>query len=297
MVLTGDQKGTSYFLLTKRIVLGRGKEVDIPILDNKSSREHLELVKMDNTYVLTDLDSQNGTIVNDLKVTQKKLAENDNIVIGKTVLRFNIIQVIEKSKTIANPLEEVVEDNIISNPKSFNPKRIMITIIAFIGIFVVIFMDSSDNELLMKFKKDKEFSSLKESLSLNLEKTKKTENKEKEKEIGIIIHQGLRELREKNYYRAIILFDYALKINSEHYQAKYYHHLAKQTLKTEIEQLFTKAIRDRDSLKPLEAAKTYCSIIRLIDKNPSDERYISALKNINIIEEEMGLTKDELKCN
>ncbi|MDC1174842.1 FHA domain-containing protein [Bacteriovoracaceae bacterium] len=91
--LTGKNKGISYFIQKKRIVLGRSDKADIQVLDTKSSREHAELTLIGNKYVLTDLGSQNGVIINDLKVSQHTLEENDKIIIGSTIFKYNIIKV------------------------------------------------------------------------------------------------------------------------------------------------------------------------------------------------------------
>ena len=73
LCLTGKNKGVAYFMTGKRLVMGRHENCDIQILDTKSSREHAELTRVGDKFVLTDLGSQNGIIVNDLKVNQHTL--------------------------------------------------------------------------------------------------------------------------------------------------------------------------------------------------------------------------------
>ena len=94
--LTGVSKGTSFYLEGRRAVIGRGESVEISILDPKASRQHAELVKMGDTYVITDLKSQNGVIVNDLKIAQHKLTTGDKIIIGSTVFKFDRFEVEKK---------------------------------------------------------------------------------------------------------------------------------------------------------------------------------------------------------
>ena len=57
--LAGEQKDKAYYLQAPRVVLGRGTEADIPVQDIKASREHAELVRQGDNYILTDLKSQN----------------------------------------------------------------------------------------------------------------------------------------------------------------------------------------------------------------------------------------------
>jgi pSer/pThr/pTyr-binding forkhead associated (FHA) protein len=49
---------------------------------------HARIDKTGGEYILTDLQSTNGTFVNDDKVTSHKLKHGDNIIIGKHVLLF-----------------------------------------------------------------------------------------------------------------------------------------------------------------------------------------------------------------
>src|SRR5690606_13229349 len=91
--LTGGNKGESYVLLGNRVVLGRGDRTDIRLTDIKASREHAEITKVGENWVVTDLGSQNGIIVNDKKVVQETLVEGDKLIIGQTVLKFAKVEV------------------------------------------------------------------------------------------------------------------------------------------------------------------------------------------------------------
>ncbi len=74
LCMTGPNKGKVYYVIGKRAIIGRGETADIQIVDTKISREHAELSFADNTYTITDLGAQNGIIVNDSKVKQKKIS-------------------------------------------------------------------------------------------------------------------------------------------------------------------------------------------------------------------------------
>lgn len=55
------------------------------------SKEHAELSFADGGYTITDLGSQNGIVVGDARVKQKKIIDGDKIVIGQSVLKYNVI--------------------------------------------------------------------------------------------------------------------------------------------------------------------------------------------------------------
>ncbi len=77
-----------------RITVGRSSSAGITVRSNSMSREHLVLIREgedDNvTWMLKDLDSANGTRVNDSKVEGKvALLENDVIKAGAVRLTFH----------------------------------------------------------------------------------------------------------------------------------------------------------------------------------------------------------------
>jgi diguanylate cyclase (GGDEF)-like protein len=93
--------GKHFILEKKQNVLGRGKTVDIPILDGKISKVHCEIAvsksgKGIEQISIRDLDSTNGTYVNGESVSQVPLKAGDKIQIGETVLQLSYSDEIEK---------------------------------------------------------------------------------------------------------------------------------------------------------------------------------------------------------
>jgi hypothetical protein len=68
--------------------IGRLKESDIVLSDPGASRRHAEVRRTADGYVLVDLGSTNGTMVNERSVSEQPLSEGDRITIGRTVLEF-----------------------------------------------------------------------------------------------------------------------------------------------------------------------------------------------------------------
>ncbi len=69
--------------------IGRKKANDIVIDNLAVSGFHAQIDSVSNTFVLRDLDSTNGTFVNDKKITLHTLQHNDSILIGKHELIFD----------------------------------------------------------------------------------------------------------------------------------------------------------------------------------------------------------------
>lgn len=88
-ILEGPDQGRKKRFRSVRMVIGRGQDCDLMLLDQSVSRRHVELVYGGESGVmLRDLVSGNGTRVNDERVDECKLKHNDVIFIGRTKLRL-----------------------------------------------------------------------------------------------------------------------------------------------------------------------------------------------------------------
>lgn len=70
------------------VSIGRSTENVICLSDKKASRRHCQIEKIDQGYKLVDLESRNGTRVNEEFVNQKLLASGDVIRIGDVTITF-----------------------------------------------------------------------------------------------------------------------------------------------------------------------------------------------------------------
>ncbi|MDS1029867.1 DUF3662 and FHA domain-containing protein [Bacillota bacterium LX-D] len=85
-VLNGPNEGKLFCLRRDRMTIGRKVFNDILINDNSVSREHAHIDYISGSYILTDLDSTNGTYLNGQKIIKSKLLLGDKIMVGKTEL-------------------------------------------------------------------------------------------------------------------------------------------------------------------------------------------------------------------
>jgi pSer/pThr/pTyr-binding forkhead associated (FHA) protein len=303
--MTGKNKGLVYYLKGKRVVLGRSDKIDIQVLDTKSSREHAELTKFQSTYIVTDLGSQNGIIINDLKVSQHQLIDNDKIIIGQTVYKFNVIKVEDDLLEDDDEDDDEEEDDEEEDYEEVKPKKSKKKeaesakrkkmIYAVVGV-VLLMMFLPSEESGKKKKAPKIVEKEDKSLAQVLSQRNKNYDRETEEKIGVILHRGYRELREKNYMRAIEEFSMALILSPNHGRASAYLEKSKMLLDAQVKSQFNKAKREIDSLKYTKAVRIYCSILRYLQEKPEDERYKRADKEIKAIIEEQGLRADEVKC-
>lgn len=88
-VETGPQAGLTYVLGPGNTVAGRGGDCSIFLADVTVSREHARFSVDANGLSVTDLASTNGTYVNGTRHEAGKLAEGDELMIGKFHLKVS----------------------------------------------------------------------------------------------------------------------------------------------------------------------------------------------------------------
>jgi pSer/pThr/pTyr-binding forkhead associated (FHA) protein len=70
------------------IVMGRGGELDIVLVEDMVSRRHAKITTSKGKVLIEDIGSTNGTFVNGEKVTKARLKEGDRILIGTNILKL-----------------------------------------------------------------------------------------------------------------------------------------------------------------------------------------------------------------
>jgi Nif-specific regulatory protein len=88
IVLTGPLEGQVFNLTAAETTLGRESSNHIHLTDLSASRRHCVLRRVDDSFELCDLDSFNGTSVNNLPIKTRRLEDGDRITIGNSHLLF-----------------------------------------------------------------------------------------------------------------------------------------------------------------------------------------------------------------
>ena len=118
-VIFGGQEQKTYPIDKSKIVVGREPKCDIHIDNLGISREHCAFSQRGDAYLVQDLNSSNGTYVNGRKITEHFLNHDDEIVIGKYMLKFkNDAQVANKAEdTEAAPVPDTLNTYVMDGPK------------------------------------------------------------------------------------------------------------------------------------------------------------------------------------
>ena len=84
-----DRGVYEYELSKDRTVIGRKRALcDCVISDNTVSREHLEIIKDGEKYLVKDMNSSSGIIINGHPEQEFRLVDGMNIQLGKIILEF-----------------------------------------------------------------------------------------------------------------------------------------------------------------------------------------------------------------
>lgn len=112
--------GKRHVLTSEPVQLGRGSDNTI-VLDNDSvSRRHARIEKRGRHYYVLDLDSTNGTYVNDELVTEYQLRRGDQVKVGDTILKF-----LSGSDVEAQYHETIYRMTIVDGLTGVNNKRFL----------------------------------------------------------------------------------------------------------------------------------------------------------------------------
>lgn len=88
VIRSGDLSGSRFTLSKDVTKIGRHPESDILLDDITVSRRHAEIVKTNNSLIVRDLGSLNGSYINQNRVDEFALVHGDELQIGKYRMVF-----------------------------------------------------------------------------------------------------------------------------------------------------------------------------------------------------------------
>lgn len=92
----------SFPLRDEVIDVGRDKDNSVVVADQKVSRQHASLTPIEDTFIIIDRGSANGTYLNGVLISQPvRLKDNDRITIGDTTFLFAVQ--IPEAETLDRP--------------------------------------------------------------------------------------------------------------------------------------------------------------------------------------------------
>ncbi len=118
-VIKGFNKGEVFPLEEDEVIIGRGEENGIVLNIAEISRTHSVLTRVEEGYIIKDLDSTNGTYVDKKKIGEKYLLKpGDTIMLGDAVyLNYQADADPEETLVAPRPVEISAPDETAVTPK------------------------------------------------------------------------------------------------------------------------------------------------------------------------------------
>jgi diguanylate cyclase (GGDEF)-like protein len=88
VIIAGSEIGRRVDLTHEELAIGRAEQCTICVNSDMVSRRHAVINRVLGKYVVVDMNSTNGTFVNDERVAQHALKDGDLLRVGKTVLKY-----------------------------------------------------------------------------------------------------------------------------------------------------------------------------------------------------------------
>ena len=113
-----QQPAEEYILRHETVTIGRGSENDIQLADTTVSQQHARFLVTENTLLIEDLGSTNGTYVNGQRIDKHRLKKGDLVMIGQHRLSFHDLDMaddgLDHEPTLQmsrNSIEQMLFDN------------------------------------------------------------------------------------------------------------------------------------------------------------------------------------------
>jgi Nif-specific regulatory protein len=86
--ISGKLKGAIFTIDEQATIIGRETAATVCIADASVSRRHSKIEKKDDGFIITDLESLNGTFINDVPIRTRQLEHGDRVRIGDSQFLF-----------------------------------------------------------------------------------------------------------------------------------------------------------------------------------------------------------------
>jgi len=217
VIIGGDDYGREFSLNAPRMKVGRFDDSDVCIRDDSVSRNHAEIIREDDHYILSDLGSLNGTKVNNREITEHTFQPNDQVKFGDILCTYiapgdiftldarestQIIDEYYQTSTLSG-VSPIWTTSIILKLKRL-PLGLIAGAVAIILILVVVLWPNSQKQ------------------SLQQQQSGQPRRSLKRVSVPKLMEEGFRLYQEQAWKDAKYKFEEVLKINPMHSKATEY---------------------------------------------------------------------------
>ncbi|MBN1114011.1 MAG: FHA domain-containing protein [Oligoflexia bacterium] len=289
-ILKGNDAGAQFRVTGERVLFGRAANCDIVVTDVAASRNHAELIRLDDGYLLRDLNSSNGIMVNGRKVSEHPMQAGDVFTIGDHAYKYGIV---EKKEPRPSAPQKLKTDNIPGlGPQEGPPppiptlagggkskRPILYGAVALVLILVLVVAFSEDDTQKKtgreQIKKDP-FAV--EDVDVIYNRKIEPGMEELYNRANEYYFSGRREFRLKNYSRALEEFRRALTFYPKHGQAKYYARITDTYIEKESKRLMELGKKLMSQLRYENAIKCFREVMDFNVQKPDSQIFREAEK-------------------
>jgi len=105
--ISGKLKGSIFTLTDDPLIIGRETAANVCVADASVSRRHSKIEKKDEQFTITDLESLNGTFINDVPIRSRVLEHGDRVRIGESQFLFLTAEGEAQSRSSEVTLDDV----------------------------------------------------------------------------------------------------------------------------------------------------------------------------------------------
>ena len=151
-ILNGEEIGKTYSWISDQIRLGRNSANDFVIANASVSGEHCIIERCEGGWRVKDLDSTNGTRVNDQRITMATVRRNDVITLGDIAISIRGDDVPEADPGQVESVDSIPRTTIVMRPttaatkpvegfgKKSESKRMLNLVLGAIGLLIVVLL-------------------------------------------------------------------------------------------------------------------------------------------------------------
>jgi Nif-specific regulatory protein len=112
--ITGTVEGTVLSVTDSPAIIGRDRTATLCVPDSSVSRKHSQIERDGDEFIVTDLDSLNGTFVNDVPIKRRNLKHGDRVKIGDSQFLF----LRHEGDVSSGSIEVLFDERLVSGPTS-----------------------------------------------------------------------------------------------------------------------------------------------------------------------------------
>ena len=289
-VISGNDKGVKFQIVANKATIGRAKDNDIVLNDQKISRKHAVLYVTPEGLQITRVKEQSKILVGKQDVANAILELPSVITLGKTKIKIIEQSLMPESRPIHNlnmPAQQQVSyssstghlSSVMHNTLNKSPSKMRFyVIIGIVGVLFYVMLSDSEKEegeeeeekaLVTTEEQEEQISSIQEQSNELIRTQQQTgRNSTEYREARAFFIQGLRDYREGNYLRAMDYFNGALALFPNHALSQRYLNQARTKHDELIQMTLLNANSHYERKQYRQARAGYKQLLRLIrDKN------------------------------